>query len=134
MIRRIIRKRRPAPTLAGISLEEELALIRVELMYGLRVNREAYLRRKVDERNEMVSHMRERDAVEMLADLRGSLERSVRPTVVDLQGRAPAVQSAVQSAVQGAVQGGAADAQSRTGVVDLQSRRRGRSMQDPEPA
>ncbi|MEV5556107.1 hypothetical protein AB0L44_20845 [Nonomuraea wenchangensis] len=130
MIRRIIRKRRPAPTLAGISLEEELALIRVELMYGLRVNREAYLRRKVDERNEMVSRMRERDAAEMLADLRGSLERSVRPTVVDLQGRAATVQSAVQSAVQG----GAADAQSRTGVVDLQSRRRGRSMQDPEPA
>ncbi|GAA1736570.1 hypothetical protein ACBR40_46840 [Nonomuraea sp. AD125B] len=122
MIRRIIRKRRPAPTLAGISLEEELALIRVELMYGLRVNREAYLRRKVDERNEMVSRMRERDAAEMLADLRGSLERSVRPTVVDLQSRA------------GTVQGGAADAQSRTGVVDLQSRRRGRSMQDPEPA
>ncbi len=130
MIRRIIRKRRPAPTLAGISLEEELALIRVELMYGLRVNREAYLRRKVDERNEMVSRMRERDAAEMLADLRGSLERSVRPTVVDLQSRATTVQSAVQSAVQG----GAADAQSRTGVVDLQSRRRGRSMQDPEPA
>ncbi|MEV0629970.1 hypothetical protein [Nonomuraea wenchangensis] len=130
MIRRIIRKRRPAPTLAGISLEEELALIRVELMYGLRVNREAYLRRKVDERNEMVSRMRERDAAEMLADLRGSLERSVRPTVVDLQGRAATVQSAVQSAVQG----GAADAQSRTGVVDLQSRRRGRPMQDPEPA
>ncbi|SEU27994.1 hypothetical protein [Nonomuraea wenchangensis] len=130
MIRRIIRKRRPAPTLAGISLEEELALIRVELMYGLRVNREAYLRRKVDERNEMVSRMRDRDAAEMLADLRGSLERSVRPTVVDLQSRVTTVQSAVQSAVQG----GAADAQSRTGVVDLQSRRRGRSMQDPEPA
>ncbi|MEU6727497.1 hypothetical protein ABZ917_27665 [Nonomuraea wenchangensis] len=121
MIRRIIRKRRPAPTLAGISLEEELALIRVELMYGLRVNREAYLRRKVDERNEMVDRMRERDAAEMLADLRGSLERSVRPTVVDLQSR-------------GAVQSGAADTPSRTGVVDLQSRRRGRSMQDPEPA
>ncbi|MED7929742.1 hypothetical protein SMD20_36270 [Nonomuraea sp. LP-02] len=130
MIRRIIRKRRPAPTLAGISLEEELALIRVELMYGLRVNREAYLRRKVDERNEMVSRMRERDAAEMLADLRGSLERSVRPTVVDLQSKA----ATVQGTVQGAVQGGAADAQSRTGVVDLQSRRRGRSMQDPEPA
>jgi hypothetical protein len=108
MIRRIIRKRRPAPTLAGISLEEELALIRVELMYGLRVNREAYLRRKVDEHNEMASRMRDRDAADMLADLRGSLERVVRPTVVDLQ--------------------------SRTTVVDLQSRRQGRSTQDPEPA
>ncbi|MET7328669.1 hypothetical protein [Nonomuraea sp. NPDC005650] len=87
MIRRIIRKRRPAPTLAGISLEEELALIRVELMYGLRVNREAYLRRKVDERNEMVTRIRERDAADMLADLRGSLERAVQPTVVDLHSR-----------------------------------------------
>ncbi|MEO3872598.1 hypothetical protein ABGB18_27620 [Nonomuraea sp. B12E4] len=87
MIRRIIRRRRPAPTLAGISLEEELALIRVELMYGLRVNREAYLRRKADERNEMVTRMRERDAAEMLTDLRGSLERAVQPTVVDLRGR-----------------------------------------------
>ncbi|QYC44923.1 hypothetical protein Nocox_36845 [Nonomuraea coxensis DSM 45129] len=128
MIRRIIRKRRPAPTLAGISLEEELALIRVELMYGLRVNREAYLRRKVDERNEMVSRMRERDAAEMLADLRGSLERSVRPTVVDLQSR-----TAVESGA-AAVQSMASEPQSRTGVVDLQSRRRGRSLQDPEPA
>ncbi|GAA1679388.1 hypothetical protein GCM10009733_090260 [Nonomuraea maheshkhaliensis] len=87
MIRRIIRKRRPAPTLAGISLEEELALIRVELMYGLRVNREAYLRRKVDERNEMTTRMREREPAEMLADLRGSLERTVQPTVVDLRSR-----------------------------------------------
>ncbi|GAA3663826.1 hypothetical protein GCM10022224_029710 [Nonomuraea antimicrobica] len=87
MIRRIIRKRRPAPTLAGISLEEELALIRVELMYGLRVNREAYLRRKVDERNEMATRMRDREPAEMLADLRGSLERAVRPTVVDLHSR-----------------------------------------------
>ncbi|MFC5830405.1 hypothetical protein [Nonomuraea insulae] len=87
MIRRIIRKRRPAPTLAGISLEEELALIRVELMYGLRVNREAYLRRKVDERNEMANRMREREPAEMLADLRGSLERAVGPTVVDLHSR-----------------------------------------------
>ncbi|WP_188192540.1 hypothetical protein [Nonomuraea sp. SYSU D8015] len=117
MIRRIIRKRRPAPTLAGISLEEELALIRVELMYGLRVNREAYLRRKVDERNEMASRMRDRDTAGMLADLRGSLERSVRPTVVDLQSRT-----------------GVVDLQSRTGVVDLQSRRQSRSTQDPEPA
>lgn len=87
MIRRIIRKRRPAPTLVGISLEEELALIRVELMYGLRVNREAYLRRKVDERNETVSRLHEREPAEMLADLRGSLERTVRPKVVDLQSR-----------------------------------------------
>jgi hypothetical protein len=99
MIRRIIRKRRPAPTLTGISLEEELALIRVELMYGLRVNREEYLRRKVDERNELTSQLRERDAASMLADLRGSLERAVPP-----------------------------------GVVDLQSRRRPRPSQDPEPA
>ncbi|TDD42152.1 hypothetical protein E1286_31515 [Nonomuraea terrae] len=87
MIRRIIRKRRPASTLTGISLEEELALIRVELMYGLRVNREAYLRRKVDERNEMATRMRETEPAEMLAELRVSLERSVRPTVVDLQSR-----------------------------------------------
>nr|WP_055508305.1 hypothetical protein [Nonomuraea pusilla] len=87
MIRRIIRKRRPASTLAGISLEEELALIRVELMYGLRVNREAYLRRKAEERDELASRMREQDAAAMLASLRGSLERAVRPTVVDLQSR-----------------------------------------------
>jgi hypothetical protein len=99
MIRRIIRKRRPAPTLTGISLEEELALIRVELMYGLRVNREAYLRRKVDERDEMVTRMREQGPAGMLADLRGSLERAVQPT-----------------------------------VVDLESRRRSHSSQDPEPA
>ncbi|MGN9840821.1 hypothetical protein ACTMTI_22130 [Nonomuraea sp. H19] len=90
----MIRKRRSAPALTGISLEEELALIRVELMYGLRVNREAYLRRKVDERNEMAGRMRDRDAADMLADLRGSLERAVRPvksvtTVVDLQSRRP---------------------------------------------
>ena len=109
MIRRIIHKHSPAPKLAGISMEEELALLRVELMYGLRVNREAYLRRKVDERNEMVTRMRESDTAEMLADLRGSLERAVRPTVVDLP--------------------------SRTTVVDLQSRRQGRpAQQDPEPA
>ncbi|MBT2230878.1 hypothetical protein [Nonomuraea sp. NEAU-A123] len=87
MIRRIIRKRRPAPSLAGISLEEELALLRVELMYGLRVNREAYLRRKVDEREELATRMRDQDAATMLEDLRGSLERSVRPTVVDLRSR-----------------------------------------------
>ncbi|NBE99548.1 hypothetical protein FE391_38480 [Nonomuraea sp. KC401] len=99
MIRRIIRKRRPAPALTGISLEEELALIRVELMYGLRVNREAYLRRKVDERNEMATRMREQDPAGMLAELRGSLERAVQPA-----------------------------------VVDLESRRRSRSSQGPEPA
>ena len=87
MIRRIIRKRRPAPTLTGISLEEELALLRVELMYGLRVNREAYLRRKVDEREELATRVREWDAAAMLEDLRGSLERSVQPTVVDLRSR-----------------------------------------------
>ncbi|MFI6736748.1 hypothetical protein ACIBI9_27805 [Nonomuraea sp. NPDC050451] len=110
MIRRIIRKRRPTPTLAGISLEEELALIRVELMYGLRVNREAYLRRKVDERNEMATRMRERDAAEMLADLRGSLERAVQPTVVSL------------------------DRTAQPTVVDLHSRRQPRPTQDPEPA
>ncbi|MGW0804271.1 hypothetical protein [Nonomuraea sp. NPDC002799] len=99
MIRRIIRKRRPAPTLTGISLEEELALIRVELMYGLRVNREAYLRRKVDERDEMTTRMGSREPADMLADLRGSLERAVEPT-----------------------------------VVDLHSRRKARTVQDPEPA
>ncbi|WP_433515626.1 hypothetical protein ACQP2T_08475 [Nonomuraea sp. CA-143628] len=89
MIRRIIRKRRPAPSLAGISLEEELALLRVELMYGLRVNREAYLRRKVDEREELAMRVRGQDATTMLEGLRGSLERSVAPTVVDLRGRRP---------------------------------------------
>lgn len=77
MIRRILRKRRPAPSLAGISMEEELALLRVELMYGLRVNREAYLRRKVDERDEVVRRLSGRDAASILSDLRGSLERSV---------------------------------------------------------
>jgi hypothetical protein len=87
MIRRIIRKQRPAPRLTGISLEEELALLRVELMYGLRVNREAYLRRKVDEREELATQLRARDATSMLAELRGSLERAVQPTVVDLHAR-----------------------------------------------
>jgi hypothetical protein len=87
MIRRIIRKQRPAPRLTGISLEEELALLRVELMYGLRVNREAYLRRKVDEREELATQLRARDATSMLAGLRGSLERAVQPTVVDLHTR-----------------------------------------------
>ncbi|MEU0569444.1 hypothetical protein ABZ297_29270 [Nonomuraea sp. NPDC005983] len=87
MIRRIIGKRRPAPSLAGISLEEELALLRVELMYGLRVNREAYLRRKVDEREELAVRMLDSEPTAMLAELRGSLERSVRPTVVDLQSK-----------------------------------------------
>ncbi|GAA3154646.1 hypothetical protein [Nonomuraea roseoviolacea] len=77
MIRRIIRKRRPAPSLTGITLEEELALLRVELMYGLRVNREAYLRRKADEREELATWVRERDAAAMLAELRGALERTV---------------------------------------------------------
>ncbi|MBN6051327.1 hypothetical protein JYK22_05225, partial [Nonomuraea sp. RK-328] len=77
MIRRIIRKRRPAPSLTGITLEEELALLRVELMYGLRVNREAYLRRKADEREELAMWMREHDAATMLAELRGTLERTV---------------------------------------------------------
>ncbi|MET7466312.1 hypothetical protein [Nonomuraea sp. NPDC005501] len=77
MIRRIIRKRRPAPSLTGITLEEELALLRVELMYGLRVNREAYLRRKADEREELAVRMRDRDATAMLAELRGTLERTV---------------------------------------------------------
>jgi len=84
MIRRIIRKRRPASKLAGITMEEELALLRVELMYGLRVNREDYLRRKADEKEELVTRMRGRDATTMLAELRGSLERAVRPAMVDL--------------------------------------------------
>ncbi|MEV4221729.1 hypothetical protein [Nonomuraea sp. NPDC049725] len=91
MIRRIIRRRRPVPKLAGITLEEELALLRVELMYGLRVNREAYLRRKVDEREELATRTRGGDARMMLAELRGSLERAVPPaappTVVDLHSR-----------------------------------------------
>ncbi|WP_043631478.1 hypothetical protein [Nonomuraea candida] len=113
--RRIIRRRRPAPALAGISLEEELALIRVELMYGLHVNREAYLRRKVDERNEMAARMRAHEPAEMLAELRDSLERAVRPAA--LSAALPAALSAA-----------------RPTVVDLHSRRRARASQDPEPA
>ncbi|NRQ34903.1 hypothetical protein HII36_24170 [Nonomuraea sp. NN258] len=105
MIRRIIRKRRPVPTLAGISLEEELALLRVELMYGLRVDREDYLRRKVDERNEMRTRLRDQDAAAMLANLRGSLERAVSP---------------------------AGSAGRSSGVIDLGSRRRAKG--GPEPA
>lgn len=92
MFRRIIRRRRPAPKLTSITLEEELALLRVELMYGLRVDREDYLRRKADEREQLASRMRGPDApVDMLAELRGTLERAVRPatppTVVDLRSR-----------------------------------------------
>lgn len=87
MIRRIIHKHNPAPKLAGISMEEELALLRVELMYDLRVNREDYLRRKVDEREELAAQLRARDTTSMLAGLRGSLERAVQPTVVDLRTR-----------------------------------------------
>ena len=87
MIHRIFRSRRPAPSLAGISVEEELALLRVELMYGLRVDREEYLRRKSDERQELATLVRGRDAATILSDLRGSLERSVAPAVVDLGAR-----------------------------------------------
>jgi hypothetical protein len=104
MIRRIIRKRRPAPSLTGISLEEELALLRVELMYGLRVNREAYPRRKVDEREQLAARVRDGDTASLLADLRHFLERAVpRPEL-------------------------------RASVVDLQSRRHFPSAQDHEPA
>ncbi|MET9336867.1 hypothetical protein ACWENQ_21820 [Nonomuraea sp. NPDC004354] len=92
MIRRILGNRRPTtPSLASISLEEELALLRVELMYGLRVNREAYLRRKMEEREEVVRRMHHRDAQAMLADLRGRLERvkpqNDAPRVIDLRTR-----------------------------------------------
>lgn len=91
MIRRILRKRRPAaPTLVGISLEEELALLRVELMYGLRVSREDYLRRKVDEREEIMSRLARRNATSMLADLRSRLDHLSPPkrsSVVDLNAR-----------------------------------------------
>ncbi|MBB6344961.1 hypothetical protein ACWGH8_02115 [Nonomuraea muscovyensis] len=92
MFRRIIRKRRPTPSLTGISLEEELALLRVELMYGLRVNREEYLRRKVDEREQLAARMRDGDTATLLADLRHFLERAVPShvppaPVVDLQSR-----------------------------------------------
>ncbi|GAA4522673.1 MULTISPECIES: hypothetical protein [Nonomuraea] len=80
MLRRIIRNRRPAPRLTGISLEEELALLRVELMYGLRVDRDDYLRMKAGEREEVVARLRGRDAAtSVLAELRGSLERAVHP-------------------------------------------------------
>ncbi|GAA0942051.1 hypothetical protein [Nonomuraea longicatena] len=77
MIHRILRKRRQVPALAAITTEEELALLRVELMYGLRVNREAYLRRKADECAEVATRLSRADTVEMLAGLRGSLERAV---------------------------------------------------------
>jgi hypothetical protein len=87
MIHHIFRRRRPTPSLAGIGVEEELALLRVELMYGLRVDREEYLRRKVAERQELATLVRGRDAATILADLRGSLERSVTPAAVDLRGR-----------------------------------------------
>ncbi|MFI6325273.1 hypothetical protein ACIBG8_47695 [Nonomuraea sp. NPDC050556] len=88
MISRILRKRRPAvPTLVGISLEEELALLRVELMYGLRVDREDYLRRKVDEREEVLRRLGRRTPASMLADLRGRLDHVSPPSVVDLNSR-----------------------------------------------
>ncbi|MFD1940163.1 MULTISPECIES: hypothetical protein [Nonomuraea] len=88
----MLRNRRPTtPALASISLEEELALLRVELMYGLRVNREAYLRRKMEEREEVMRRMRHRDAQAMLADLRGRLDRvkpqNDAPRVIDLRTR-----------------------------------------------
>ncbi|MBB5080904.1 hypothetical protein [Nonomuraea endophytica] len=114
MIRRILRKRRPTPSLTGISTEEELALLRVELMYGLRVNREAYLRRKVDERAEAAARLHGADAADILAGLRDSLERALprhraidrgsRRNVIDLRGR---------------------------NVVELHGRRQ---TEDPEPA
>ncbi|MFI7444319.1 hypothetical protein [Nonomuraea indica] len=103
MIRRIIRKRRPAPTLTGISLEEELALLRVELMYGLRVNREEYLRRKADEREQLAARVRDGGTATLLDDLRHVLERTVPSRVPP----AP--------------------------VVDLQSRRHSQSAKGPEP-
>lgn len=103
MIRRILSRRRP--TLVGISLEEELALLRVELMYGLRVSREAYLRRKMDEREELTRRLNGRDPAELLAELRGCLER-VAPRKAVGSGK----------------------------VVDLHARRRTSQAGDPEPA
>jgi hypothetical protein len=41
----------------------------------------------VDEREELATQLRARDATSMLAELRGSLERAVQPTVVDLHTR-----------------------------------------------
>ncbi|MEV0588844.1 hypothetical protein [Nonomuraea sp. NPDC050310] len=111
MIRRILGKRRP--TLVGISLEEELALLRVELMYGLRVSREAYLRRKMDEREELSRRLHGRDPEELLSELRGCLERVVHPASLN---SAPV------------------PAQSAGKVVDLRSHRRARQAEDPEPA
>lgn len=88
MIHRILRKRRPAvPSLVGITMEEELALLRVELMYGLRVDRDDYLRRKVDEKAEIAGRLARRDATAMLAELRGRLDRVGPPRVVDLGAR-----------------------------------------------
>lgn len=92
MIRRMLRNRRPTtPSLASISLEEELTLLRVELMYGLRVNREAYLRRKMEEREEVVRRMHHRDAQAMLVDLRRRLDKvkpqGDAPRVIDLRTR-----------------------------------------------
>ncbi|MFG1947967.1 hypothetical protein [Nonomuraea sp. NPDC048826] len=88
MFRRIIRNRRQAPTLTGISLEEELALLRVELMYGLRVDRADYQRMKDGEREQVVTRLRGRDAAtSLLAELRGSLERAVQPA--GLRGHRP---------------------------------------------
>lgn len=92
MIRRILRTRRPTtPSLASISLEEELALLRVELMYGLRVNREAYLRRKMEERDELTRRLYRRDAAAMLTELRGCLER-VGPRREGIEGPAKVVE------------------------------------------
>ncbi|WP_327089480.1 hypothetical protein OIE66_02310 [Nonomuraea sp. NBC_01738] len=116
MIRRILRKRRPAPSLTGISMEEELALLRVELMYGLRVNREAYLRRKVDERDEVHRRISHRDAAAMLSDLRGSLERAVPRPRPSLPQQRPANVIELHA----------------SNVIDLDDRRP--PSQDPSPA
>lgn len=91
MLRRIIRNRRQAPSLTGISLEEELALLRVEQMYGLRVDRDDYLRMKADEREQVIRRLRGRDAAtSLLAGLRDTLERAVQPAGLRDRPRRPA--------------------------------------------
>ncbi|MEV4102249.1 hypothetical protein AB0J42_18535 [Nonomuraea sp. NPDC049649] len=91
MLRRIIRNRRQTPSLTGISLEEELALLRVEQMYGLRVDRDDYLRMKADEREQVIRRLRGRDAAtSLLAGLRDTLERAVQPAGLRDRPRRPA--------------------------------------------
>lgn len=117
MIRRILGRRRP--TLTGIALEEELVLLRVELMYGLRVSREAYLRRKLEEREEVGRLLRGRAPEELLAGLRGCLDRVARPR--------PAVAATDQGFAGESATGS-------TGQVVELSRRRVRRLEEPGTA